>query len=301
MRLRSATAALASKAATAAVTLRQPATAALFSWAPCRRAAAVFAAANGAGLAVSYASGGSHLHLDLIGSGAFVVAAYTTRGHHARTRLSAMLAGVWGARLASFLFYRVVTSEKQHDARLGDTAMANFWAVSFLWGAVAALPHTLAAGAARPPALGALGVGAALLAGCGIATESVADWQKHSFKSEPSNAGKFCSVGLWSVVQQPNYLGDLMLWGGLLLLNAPSLLVGWKSSKLTALGRLGVGALGPAFMWALFYGQASGAFTNSAELRGAKYGSDPAYLDYVAATPLILPGIPPPPKVVFPP
>lgn len=266
----------------------------VYSWSPCRRAAAVFAVANGVGLAVSVASGGSHLHLDLIGSGAFVAAVYTTRGapQHLRPRLSALLAGIWGARLAGFLFYRVVNSESQHDARLEDTAAEHFWAISWLWGVVCSLPHTVGAGAANPPALGALGLGAAAFVAAGIAIETVADWQKHGFKANPDNAGKFCSVGLWTVVQQPNYLGDLMVWSGLLLLNMPSLLVGGSGSAggaARAMLRLSVAALSPVFMYALFYGQASGAFTNSASLRDAKYGSDPDYKHYVASTPLIIP------------
>jgi steroid 5-alpha reductase family enzyme len=301
MRLRSSAAAAAvataasATAATAALKVLPP----VFSWAPCARAAAVFAAANGAGYAVSIASGGSHLHLDLIGSGAFVAAAAATRGQHARTRLSAMLVGVWGARLASFLFYRVVSSESQHDARLDSTSVRDFWAVSFLWGAICALPHTIGAGAARPAALGVLGVGAAALAVGGIAVESLADWQKHRFKADPANAGKFCSVGLYSFVQQPNYLGDLMLWSGVLLLNVPSTLVGLAGgsggAKLAALGRLGLATLSPVFMLALFYGQMHGTITNSAELRYARYGADPEFREYAQTTPFILPFIAPPP------
>jgi steroid 5-alpha reductase family enzyme len=263
-----------------------------FSWVPCGRAAAIFAAANGAGLAVSIASGGSHLHLDLIGSGAFVAAAAATRGHHARTRLSAALVGVWGARLASFLFYRVVNSETQHDMRLDSTSTRDFWAASFLWGIVCSLPHIIGAGAARPPSIGRLGIGAAGLACAGIVLETVADWQKLRFKSNPANTGRFCSVGLYSFVQQPNYLGDLMLWTGVLLLNAPSMFASGAKTKSAAL--LGMAMLSPAFMLALFYGQMHGYVTDSAQLRHAKYGSDPAFVDYVQRTPFILPFIPPP-------
>lgn len=293
----SAAAATAASASAAAVRTLPVAAAAAFSWAPCGRAAAVFAVANGVGLAVSVASGGSHLHLDLIGSGAFVAAAAATRGQHACTRLSALLVGVWGARLASFLFYRVVNSETQHDMRLGSTSMRDFWAASFLWGVVCSLPHTIGAGAARPPSIGILGVCAAGLASAGIIVETIADWQKLRFKSDPANDGRFCSVGLYRFVQQPNYLGDLMLWTGVLLLNTPSALAGSRAggfrSKTAAL-RLGLAALSPVFMLALFYGQMHGFITDSAKLRHAKYGSDPEFRDYVQRTPFILPFVPPP-------
>eukprot|EP01043_Picozoa_sp_COSAG02_P060581 COSAG02_NODE_7945_length_2776_cov_1.801644_1_plen_306_part_00 len=281
----------------AATTLPAAATAAAaaFSWAPCRRAAAIFAAANGAGLAISVASGGSHLHLDLIGSGAFVAAAAATRGHHARTRLSAALVGIWGARLASFLFYRVVNSETQHDARLDSTSARDFWTASFMWGVICSLPHTVGAGTTRPPRIGVLGVAAVGLACGGIVLETAADWQKLRFKSNPANDGRFCSTGVYKVVQQPNYLGDLMLWTGVLLLNAPSTLAlggGWPTRP--ALGRFGLAVLSPVVMLALFYGQMHGIVTDSAKLRHEKYGADPEFVEYVRKTPFILPFIPPP-------
>ncbi len=305
MRLRGSNASavgLAATTATAAAAKALPtaAAAAAFSWAPCRRAAAIFAAANGTGLAISVASGGSHLHLDLIGSGAFVAAAAATRGHHLRTRLSAALVGVWGARLASFLFYRVVNSETQHDARLGRTSSRDFWAASFVWGVICSLPHTVGAGAARPPNIGVLGMVAVGLACGGIMLETAADWQKLRFKSDPANDGRFISTGVYSFVQQPNYLGDLMLWTGVLLLNVPSTLGGgWAAAgpraKSATLGRLGLSVLSPLFLLALFYGQMHGIVTDSAKLRHEKYGDDPEFVKYVQKTPFILPFIPPPP------
>ena len=299
MRLRGTNAsAVGLAAATATKVLPAAAAAAAFSWAPCRRAAAIFAAANGTGLAISVASGGSHLHLDLIGSGAFVAAAAATRGHHLRTRLSAALVSVWGARLASFLFYRVVYSETQHDARLDRTSSRDFWAASFVWGVVCSLPHTVGAGAARPPSIGVLGMVAVGLACGGIMLETAADWQKLRFKSDSTNNGRFISTGVYSFVQQPNYLGDFMLWSGVLLLNVPSMLGGgWAAgarAKSATLGRLGLAVLSPVFLLALFYGQMHGIVTDSAKLRHEKYGHDPEFVQYVQQTPFILPFIPPP-------
>ena len=221
-------------------------------------------------------------------------AAAATRGAHARTRLSAALIGIWGARLASFLFYRVVNSQAQHDTRLDSTSMRDFWAASFLWGVICSLPHTIGAGFTRPPKIGMLGVGAAGIACAGILLETVADWQKLQFKSNPANHGRFCSTGLFGIVQQPNYLGDLMMWTGVLLLNAPSAIAGgWAGRKTATLGRLGLATLSPVFMLALFYGQMHGVITDSARLRHAKYAADPEFLEYVQRTPFILPFIPP--------
>ena len=43
------------------------------------------------------------------------------------------------------------------------------------------------------------------------------------------------------------------------------------------------------FLLALFYGQASGALTKTVELAERRYGADPAFHEYVASTPLIMP------------
>jgi hypothetical protein len=59
---------------------------------------------------------------------------------------------------------------------------------------------------------------------------------------------------------------------------------------------VGLATLSPIFMLGLFYGQASGMFTNTAALRDAKYGNDPAYRIYADNTPLILPLVAAPPK-----
>jgi steroid 5-alpha reductase family enzyme len=115
----------------------------------------------------------------------------------------------------------------------------------------------------------------------GFSIETMSDWQKWNFKLQPENHGKFCDVGLWSTSQHPNYLGNLMLWSGILLLNAPCL----APRPLLFLAA----TASPLFMFGLFYGQASGAVTNSKELMEAKYGADPAFRIYADSVPLIFP------------
>ena len=128
-----------------------------------------------------------------------------------------------------------------------------------------------------------MGMAGVALFAFGLAWEVVADYQKYSFKADPANKGKFCNVGLWQYSQQPNYFGNLCLWGGILLINAPTLV----HRPL----RLRLALLSPAFMTALFYAQASGAMANTRELAMQKYGDDPQYQRYIATVPLVIPGL----------
>ena len=119
------------------------------------KSAAIFGSANALGFGISAATG-SHLHLDLIGTGVFAVAAVATAGADARQRCSAGAVALWAVKLSSFLFYRAL--QTQHDGRLTEilsttSGAAGFWFISFAWGWVVSLPHTIAAGvpaAGRP-------------------------------------------------------------------------------------------------------------------------------------------------------
>ena len=121
----------------------------------------------------------------------------------------------------------------------------------------------------------------------GLLLESSADYQKWAFKHDPANRGKFCDVGVWKASQHANWLGNLTLWSGIFLLNAPTLLA--SGSMARCVGRLGAAALSPLFMLALFYAQATDTIAQTAKMADAKYGDDPRYKAYVASTPLVLP------------
>lgn len=47
--------------------------------------------------------------------------------------------------------------------------------------------------------------------------------------------------------------------------------------------------LSPLFMWTLFKGQAEGNITPAVELAQQKYGSNPAFQEYVKTVPKIIP------------
>lgn len=148
------------------------------------QSALVFGAGNAVGFGISVATNW-HYHLDLIGTGVFTVAALAVGGRgDLRQTLSSAGVALWATKLASFLFYRVL--QVKHDARLDNTLSTTtgafgFWFISFLWGFVVSLPHTIATGvplAGRPSFGGPLTWSGILLYAVGITLETAADGQK---------------------------------------------------------------------------------------------------------------------------
>ena len=89
--------------------------------------------------------------------------------------------------------------------------------------------------------------------------------------------------------QHPNWCGNLLFWSGVLVLNAQTLLSDLGPPRRWPAAAFLAAACSPLFLLALFYGQASGALTNTVELAERRYGADPAFHEYVASTPLIMP------------
>eukprot|EP00547_Thalassionema_nitzschioides_P003691 CAMPEP_0194215522 /NCGR_PEP_ID=MMETSP0156-20130528/17390_1 /TAXON_ID=33649 /ORGANISM="Thalassionema nitzschioides, Strain L26-B" /LENGTH=325 /DNA_ID=CAMNT_0038944055 /DNA_START=158 /DNA_END=1135 /DNA_ORIENTATION=+ len=266
----------------------------------------IFTAANALGWVISLLTG-SHVHLDLIGTGAFAVAGLpslvgvnsVSDVMSSRIPLSGAMMTLWGTKLAGFLFFRALKTG--HDVRLDDvlstfSGTTSFWIVSLLWGLLCSLPHTLGTTSslsfgitADTPITTKLGI---VLYAVGIAFETLADLQKWNFKQ--SNPKGFCNVGVWSLSQHPNWFGNLLLWSGIFLINAPVLVktLPLSSSFLQRIWgskRLLLALLSPLFLWTLFSGQANGSITPALELANKKYGNDPKYQQYISEVPLIFP------------
>ncbi len=268
--------------------------AALMGLGPLATSAAVIGAGNVVGYGLTVFTR-SHVHVDLIGTGLFAASALAIPAV-GLSSVSAKAIVLWSVKLASFLFVRVLRTG--HDSRLDDLLgspgpAAGFWFAQFLWAFIVSLPHTLAADLpvkAQPAFGGCQLVGLAMYAS-GLLIETLSDAQKWTFKQDPANSGKFCSVGLWSLSQHPNWLGNLLLWSGLFLYNAPALLTprGPDESVLRRALRLGAAALSPLMLLGLFSGQASGAIGPGVAQASSRYAADPKYAAYLKDTPLIFP------------
>jgi len=112
--------------------------------------------------------------------------------------------------------------------------------------------------------------------GVGFVMQVVADRQKSAFRALPSSEGKWINEGVWGLAQHPNYGGEIMMWSGIFTS---------CSSEFNGLELASVGS--PLFV-AYLLTQVSGVpLLRKANMR--KWGQDPAYLKYLAETPLLFP------------
>ena len=199
------------------------------------------------------------------------------------TALCCVLFVIYGCRLGGYLAYREAKLKSYHK-HLGDeikdsktipfVAKASIWiACAVLYVAmVAPLFYRLHNGSGSDVFTY---VGAALIL-IGLLMEAIADQQKKSAKAK--NAGRFVDTGLYRIVRCPNYLGELILWTGVLILGIGTLTVGqWV---VAILGYVGI-------VYVMFSG------ARRLELRQNRtYGDDPEYQKYSTTVPILLPLIP---------
>ena len=273
----------------------KPSSALVLNSTPLTTSTGIFAAMNLVGFLISILTQ-SHVHLDLIGTGAFAMVGLSpllglspSVVLNGRTLASCVALTLWGSKLAGFLFYRALIL--QHDARLTSTlstvpGTAVFWTISFLWGLVCSLPHTLGTMSTVPGQYTMVGLFVFFI---GFTVETMADAQKWIFKG--TNPGQYCNTGLWSISQHPNHFGNLVLWAGIFIINIPALIGPPNTNVWNRYRRLALALLSPIFMGILFHGQSSGTITNAVELAKMRYGNQAGYTEYIAETPLIIPNI----------
>lgn len=186
---------------------------------------------------------------------------------------------IWALRLGTFLLVRNIRSggdERFTEIRRDPMRFFSVWTIQGLWVSLTAAAAWIAIStAASAPVDWMLWLGAAVWA-LGLSIEVVADWQKSMFKKQSQHSGQFIRSGLWSVVRHPNYLGEILLWIGVFIAAAPSLL-GWQW----------VALLSPVFV-VLLLTKVSGIPLLEAKA-ARKWGDDPEYQAYVARTPRLIP------------
>ena len=205
------------------------------------RTAAIVGGCNGIGYALTAALE-THKLTDLVGVGSFVIATADMITRLPKDNLRAVHIDanimLWGVRLASYLFFRVL--RVGHDKRLDpffrspgegffDTSksmfplkLLSFWVIQAIWGTVCLIPVSFlnTQPAVAVDALSALSIGMGYVA---TLLETIADWQKFSYRNNPANKGHWCDVGLWSISRHPNYFSELLLWMSIYTSSFPAL------------------------------------------------------------------------------
>ncbi|EPQ56428.1 DUF1295-domain-containing protein [Gloeophyllum trabeum ATCC 11539] len=139
----------------------------------------------------------------------------------ARNIVASVLVMVWAARLAGFLFFRVLKTGK--DARFDDIR-SHFLKYLGFWVWVVSLPviilnspsvvgvdHSVPFGTSRD-------IAGIVLWGVGWAIESIADIQKYRYKARGGPKDEPIRTGLWYFSRHPPYFGEILCWWGIWIL-----------------------------------------------------------------------------------
>jgi steroid 5-alpha reductase family enzyme len=147
-----------------------------------------------------------------------------------RRGLIAAMVGVWGLRLATHLLRDRVVGKPEDGryramrASLGDRFVA--WMLPFFLAqgvldVVLSAPFLLAA---RDPdaSVRVTDVAGVAVFAIGFVGVAIADRQLAAWRADPSNRGKTCRSGLWSVSRHPNYFFEWILWCGYAVVATPA-------------------------------------------------------------------------------
>ncbi len=197
----------------------------------------------------------------------------------ARTITLTLMIMVWSGRLGIFLFRRVRNAGK--DSRFDKIKQnpAQFlmaWTVQGLWVTFTAAAALAAMTSGDKKSIGVIGVVGIVIWLTGFGIEAVSDRQKSAFRADPANKGRYITSGLWAWSRHPNYFGEFLLWVGVAILALP-VLQGWQYLTL----------ISPVFVYLLLT-RISGVpmLEKGADKR---WGGEPAYEAYKAATPEFFP------------
>ena len=196
-----------------------------------------------------------------------------------RDILLALFVWIWAFRLGTFLFIRV--KKAGSDGRF-DLMKKDFWwflmtwTIQGLWVFLTLAMALAAITSESKMAIDVFAVIGTLIWIFGFSIEVIADKQKTNFKDDPANKDSFITVGLWSWSRHPNYFGEMVLWIGIAVIAFP-VLIGWQL----------VALISPIFVIFLLT-RISGI--TMLESRGyKKWKDDPAYIDYLERTSVLVP------------
>lgn len=210
-----------------------------------------------------------------------LLALWFSPGLDARSYLLGGMILVWAIRLATFLFRRIRRAGK--DGRFDEIKVRfafflNAWTLQALWVSLTSSAALIAISSGSRKELDWLALLGVLLWILGFGIEVLADLQKSRFRTDEKNKDRFIQSGLWAYSRHPNYLGEIILWIGVLLIAVP-VLQGWQW----------IGLISPIFV-AFLLTRISG-IPMLEERADRKWGGQPAYEAYKKRTAILIPWI----------
>jgi steroid 5-alpha reductase family enzyme len=164
---------------------------------------------------------------DFAGGTNFVLLAVLTLAlsdarHDARNIVASVLLILWAARLAGFLFFRILNTGTDHrfdNMRRHFIKFGAFWVLQLLWVYGVSLPVTVlnSPGVTRygqPPFGTGRDIAGIVLYAIGLLMESVSDAQRYRFREEHGNDGAPCDIGFFNWTRHPNYFGEIIIHFG---------------------------------------------------------------------------------------
>ena len=199
--------------------------------------------------------------------------------------LSSLILFLYGIRLGGYLLYREIKSssyQKHMKTEIKDGSGMGLGIKVMLWifcgilylFMISPIYFRFENGNVEPTITYVIGT---LLMVGGILLESFSDFSKN--RQKRINPRRFCDQGIFRLVRCPNYLGELILWTGVLVVGVTSL-QGVLQWVIAILGYVGI-------VFVMFSG------ARRLEVRqNRNYGKDPEYQKYVKTVPIMIPFVP---------
>jgi len=227
---------------------------------------------------------GSFTYLTMVAmslcGGAFVPVARTdanpSSGFQPRQIVASSMAVIWAVRLGSFLLIRVFKDGKDgrfNQIKLNPPRFFNAWCIQGVWVFFTIVPVVVInSNPTEKPIDVACWIGWSIWL-VAFLLEAIADQQKSWFAARKT--GKWIDEGLWHYSRHPNYLGEILMWVGIVI----------SGATLFKEGEWAV-VISPLFVTFLLM-KVSGV--PMVEKRSdEKWGDDPEYQRYKQETPVLL-------------
>jgi steroid 5-alpha reductase family enzyme len=186
---------------------------------------------------------------------------------------------LWAIRLVGYLFIRILKIKKDSrfdDIRQKPLNFLKFWLLQGLSVWIIILPSLYLLLQKKDYQFSLIMFLGIVVWFFGLVIETIADWQKFTFKNKPKNKNLWISSGLWTYSRHPNYFGEILVWWGIFIFVSP-LLSGW----------FWVTVVGPIFITSLLL-FVSGIPPLEKRYQ-KKYANNKAYQEYRRKTSLLIP------------